>query len=95
MVYALVLVLSKRCEAASQESKGEKKGDLEIESISWGTSKCQLYAECFAKQKIESEEDVRKRIETWILEAFPSSDFQKLSVVQTHLVRQQAGQTAD
>lgn len=74
--------------------KGEKKEDLEI-SVSCGTSKCQLYAECLAKQKTESEEDVRKRIETWILWEFPSSDFQKLSVVQTHLVPQQAGQTAD
>lgn len=74
--------------------KGGKKEDLEI-SISCGTSKCQLYAECLAKQKTEWEEDVRKRIETWILEAFPSSDLQKLSVVQTHLVPQQAGQTAD
>lgn len=92
LVYALVLVLSKRCEAASQESKGGKKEDL---SISCGTSKCQLYAECLAKQKTESEEDVRKRIETWNPEAFPSSDFQKLSVFQTHLVPLQAGQTAD
>lgn len=72
----------------------KEKGDLEI-SFSCGTSECQLPAECLAKQKTEWEEDVKKRIETWILEAFPSSDFQKRSVVRTRLMRQRAGPTAD